>query len=268
MDAINQNPTAENMQIFSSAQFGQIRTTIADSGEPLFCLSDLCKAINVSNYRNVAKRIDQEGVRRTDILTNGGIQQVLFVTEPGMYEVLLRSDSENAKPFRKWVCSEVLPSIRKTGGYIASAPEESPEQIMARALLVAQRTIEQNKQRLQMLEGEKEILEEQNRLLAPKASYTDDVLQASSTYTFTQMAKELNFTGVQSFMAKLKELKLIFKQSGQWQLTAKYAGKRYTTTRTARYFRSDGTPDTSVSTVWTERGRMFLHNFFANNNMV
>lgn len=191
-----------------------------------------------------------------------------FIDEPNLYKCIFQSRKKEAEQFQDWICSEVLPSISKTGGYIASAPEESPEQIMARALLVAQRTIEQNKQRLQMLEGEKEILEEQNRLLAPKASYTDDVLQASSTYTFTQMAKELNFTGVQSFMTKLKELKLIFKQSGQWQLTAKYAGKRYTTTRTARYFRSDGTPDTSVSTVWTEKGRMFLHSFFADKNIV
>ena len=75
-----------------------------------------------------------------DILTQGGNQQVLFVTEPGMYEVLLRSDSEKAKPFRKWVCSEVLPSIRKSGGYMVAKVDETPEQIMARALMVAKDT--------------------------------------------------------------------------------------------------------------------------------
>ena len=87
----------ESIKIFENAQFGQIRTSVTESGEPLFCLADLCKAINVTNHRNVAKRIDQEGVRRMDILTQGGNQQVLFVTEPGMYEVLLRSDSEKGK---------------------------------------------------------------------------------------------------------------------------------------------------------------------------
>ena len=120
---------------------------------------------------------------------------------------------------------------------------------------------EEVKQRNQMLSGENEHLTAENKALRPMADYTKEVLQSTSTYTFTQLAKELNFTGVTSFISKLRELKLIFKQSGQWQLSARYAGHGYTTSRTARYFRSDGTPATSVSTVWTEKGRMFLHDF-------
>ena len=141
--------TTNEIQVFSNSQFGDIRTIIAKDGEPRFCLADLCKAINVTNHRNVAKRIDPDGVRRVDIPTQGGTQQVLFVTEAGMYEVLLRSDSEEAKPFRKWVTSEVLPSIRKTGGYIATKHDDTPEEIMARALVVAQSTLERQQKRLQ-----------------------------------------------------------------------------------------------------------------------
>lgn len=89
----------ESIKIFKSPQFGDIRTAISPTGEPLFCLADLCKAINVNNNRNVAKRLDEDDVRRMDITdVLGRNQQALFVTESGMYEVLLRSDSEKAKP--------------------------------------------------------------------------------------------------------------------------------------------------------------------------
>lgn len=155
----------DQVTIFENAQFGRIRTSLTESGEPLFCLADLCKAINVANHRNVAKRIDQEGVRRMDILTQGGNQQVLFVTEPGMYEVLLRSDSEKAKPFRKWVCSEVLPSIRKSGGYMVAKVDETPEQIMARALMVAKDTIDRQQAALKQSENKNYLLQCQNDAL-------------------------------------------------------------------------------------------------------
>ena len=131
--------------------------------------------------------------------------------------------------------------------------------IMAKALLIAQRTIDTKQQRIQMLEGEKNLLEQENKILQPKAQYTDDVLQSNETYTFTQLAKELNFRNVQGFITKLRDSHVIFKQSGQWMLTAKYSGNGYTKARTAQFFHSDGSIGTSTSTVWTEKGRMFLH---------
>lgn len=157
----------KELKIFENAQFGQIRTSITESGEPLFCLADLCKAINVANHRNVAKRIEQDGVRRMDIIDSmGRNQQVLFVTEPGMYEVLLRSDSEKARPFRKWVCGEVLPSIRKSGGYMVARQDETPEQIMARALMVAKDTIDRQQAALAKAESKALLLQSQNEALA------------------------------------------------------------------------------------------------------
>lgn len=171
----------ESIQIFKSPQFGDIRTAISPAGEPLFCLADLCKAINVSNHRNVAKRIDHEDVRRMDTLTQGGNQQALFVTESGMYEVLLRSDSEKAKPFRKWVCGEVLPAIRKTGGYMVSRPEETPEQVMARALLIAQDTIDRTRARAEKAESKVILLQSQSKALSRENSelqYQNDYLQS------------------------------------------------------------------------------------------
>lgn len=172
----------ESIQIFKSPQFGDIRMAINPAGEPLFCLADLCKAINVNNNRNVAKRLDEDDVRRMDITdVLGRNQQALFVTESGMYEVLLRSDSEKAKPFRKWVCGEVLPAIRKTGGYMVSRPEETPEQVMARALLIAQDTIDRTRARAEKAESKVILLQSQSKALSRENSelqYQNDYLQS------------------------------------------------------------------------------------------
>lgn len=138
----------------------------------------------------------------------------------------------------------------------------SDDYILGRSQEILQNRLQAAHQQLQMAQDTIDVQQEQIQNLAPKAEYTDDVLQAIGTYTFTQMAKELNFTNVNTFIAHLKELSVIYKQSGQYQLTSKHSGQRYTATRTARYFHKDGTPGTSVSTVWTERGRWFLHNMF------
>lgn len=202
----------ESIKIFENAQFGQIRTSVEESGEPLFCLADLCKAIGVSNHRNVAKRIDEDGVRRMDITDSlGRNQQVLFVTEPGMYEVLLRSDSAKAKPFRNWVCGEVLPSIRKSGGYMAASVDETPEQIMARALVVAQETISRQqaavaaaKKRATLLEvttkqmvAQIEGLEAENKELLPGATFAKAVETSEHSILIGELARILKQNDVQ-----------------------------------------------------------------------
>lgn len=113
-----------DLRIFNSPIFGEIRTA-GTSEEPLFCLSDVCKAIGIANARNVKERLDEEDVHLVDTLTQGGMQKITYVTESGLYDTIIRSDSENAKPFRKWVTSEVLPSIRKTGMY--ATPQKQQE---------------------------------------------------------------------------------------------------------------------------------------------
>ena len=200
----------DSIKIFENAQFGQIRTSVTESGEPLFCLADLCKAINVANHRNVAKRIEQDGVRRMDITDSlGRNQQVLFVTEPGMYEVLLRSDSEKAKPFRKWVCGEVLPRIRKSGGYMVARQDETPEQIMARALMVAKDTIDRQQATLAKAESKALLLQSQNEALAQmneaKSKHIRQLLPAA---TFANAVK----TSDHSIL--IGELARIIKQNG------------------------------------------------------
>lgn len=113
------------IKIFKSERFGEIRTA-GTSEEPLFCLADVCRAIGIKDVPRCASRLEDDMRQTHPIIDSlGRTQQATFVTESGLYDVIIRSDSESAKPFRKWVTSEVLPSIRKTGGYIAAKAEES-----------------------------------------------------------------------------------------------------------------------------------------------
>lgn len=104
----------DNLQIFSNSEFGEIRTALVND-EPMFCLIDICKALKIKNATDVAKRLDEDELTRLNLGSRAG--ETNFITESGLYAVILRSDKPNAKKFRKWVTSEVLPSIRKTGSY-------------------------------------------------------------------------------------------------------------------------------------------------------
>ena len=101
------------IEVFRNNEFGEIRTIVVND-EPMFCLSDICKALEIKNVTDVAKRLDDDERTR---LSLGRAGETNFVTESGLYAVVLRSDKPAARKFRKWVTSEVLPSIRKTGVY-------------------------------------------------------------------------------------------------------------------------------------------------------
>ena len=102
-----------DLEIFKNEEFGEIRTVMKD-GEPIFCLVDICRALEISNPSKVAQRLDDDERTKFEL---GRAGETNFITESGLYAVILRSDKPNAKKFRKWITSEVLPSIRKTGAY-------------------------------------------------------------------------------------------------------------------------------------------------------
>lgn len=246
-----------DVTIFSSNAFGSIRTG-GTSDNPLFCLADVCKALKLS-AKGVNQRLSKEVISNYPLQTAGGVQYALFVNEDGLYDVILDSRKSEAKAFRKWITSEVLPSIRKSGGYIATTQEDTPELIMARALQVAQATIDRHKQQLEQANERIALQDTQLKQQAPKVKYVDDVLQSVNTYTSTQMAKELGLREAEQLHKILKDKGIMFKQSGQWLLTAKYSEKGYTKSRTYQFTRNDGSIGTSTTTVWTEKGRAFLH---------
>jgi len=225
----------KEIQIFNSPQFGEVRTTQGASGEPLFCLADVCKALGLS-AKGVNQRLGKEVISNYPLETAGGTQQALFVNEDGLYDVILDSRKAMARKFRKWVTSEVLPSIRRTGGYMAAKADDTPEEIMARALAIANETLARRENRIAQLEAESrqqqrqiESRDEQISLqkgelekAAPKVSYYDDVLQSTNTMTTTQIAKSLGMEA-QSLNRKLKEAGVIYRQSGMWMLMAPYS---------------------------------------------
>ncbi len=209
----------EEIKIFNSPQFGEIRTT-GTSENPLFCLSDVCSVLGL-RQGDVKQRLDKGVVSTQPLETAGGIQHANFVNEDGLYDVILDSRKPQAKAFRKWVTSEVLPAIRKTGGYIATKSDDTPEEIMARALTIAQATLAKREERLKQLEAETEqqqvtieIQTEEIKKAAPKVNYYDNHLQSVNALTATQIAKEIGMSA-EKLNSKLKELGIQFKQSGQ-----------------------------------------------------
>lgn len=151
------------------------------AGEPWFVLADLCAVLDIANTRNVAARLadDQKGVRPIDTL--GGRQNVTVVNEAGMYEVVIRSDKPEAVTFRRWITSEVLPQIRKTGGYTTAPALQGPE-LIAAALIEANRMLEAKDERIAELE--------------PKAEVADRILDAEGDLSVRDAAQSLTRAGI------------------------------------------------------------------------
>ncbi len=116
----------DNLQIFNSEEFGEIRTVMKD-GEPMFCLSDVCRVLEIKNVSDCKNRLLSKGVVITDTLTNGGNQKMTFINEANLYKVIFQSRKPSAERFTDWVTEDVLPQIRKTGSY--SKPMSTAEQI-------------------------------------------------------------------------------------------------------------------------------------------
>lgn len=175
------------INIFQNPDFGQIRILRDAQGEPLFCLKDVCMALLLDG-KQVNRRLDKGVVSKHPLQTMGGTQMATFVNEDGLYDVILDSRKPEAKAFRKWVTSEVLPQIRKTGGYIHTTPEMSNEEIMARALMVAQATIEQKEK---LLVEAQQTIEEQK----PMVLFAVAITASEGSILIGDMAKLITQNG-------------------------------------------------------------------------
>lgn len=184
-----------DIQFFYNEQFGAIRTA-GTADNPMFCLADVCNAIGITNARNVKTRLDEDDVRLVDTIDNlGRTQQVTFVTESGLYDVIIRSDSEQAKPFRKWVTSEVLPSIRKNGSYsIQNLTRKELAQMVIEAEEENERLFLENKQQAEQLEEQK-----------PKVVFAEAVLSSPDTILIGELAKILCQNGYETGEIRLYE---------------------------------------------------------------
>lgn len=174
------------IQTFNNPEFGTVRALRGEDGEPLFVARDVTDALGLD--RTATRRLDEDekGVHSTH--APGGNQQVLLVTEPGFYKLVLQSRKPEAKAFQRWVTHEVLPALRRDGGYMV-ARDETPEQTMARAVLLAQQTIDRQKSRIAGLEAE-------NEEMRPKALFADAVAASDGTCLIGEFAKMLRQNGV------------------------------------------------------------------------
>ena len=105
------------IKAFNSLEFGEVRTAVYNS-EPVFCLADVCRVLDIANSGNVKNRLSEKGICTMDTLTSGGMQKMIFITESNLYKVIFQSRKPEAEKFSDWVTDEVLPTIRKTGGYV------------------------------------------------------------------------------------------------------------------------------------------------------
>ena len=234
------------IQIFQNVEFGAIRTMSNEQGEPMFCAKDVCDALSHSNSRKaIANLVDKDDVTRSYIIDSlGRKQQAIFINESGLYSLILSSKLESAKRFKHWVTSEVLPAIRKQGGYMVAKQGESDEVIMARALQILHATVQRRNEQIAKLQ--------------PKADYADEVLDSVTCITTTQRAKELGMTA-QELNRRLCEMRIQYWQSGQYMLYAEFARQGFAKSRTHKRVLKHGMVITEMYLVWTERGREFIH---------
>lgn len=194
-----------NIEVFENPIFGQIRMVMLDD-EPMFCLADVCKALELSNSRIVADRLDEDERRKLDLPRQG---VTWFVTESGLYAVILRSDKPNAKKFRKWVTSEVLPSIRKHGAY---ATKDTIDKIISNpdyGIMLLQNLKEEREKR--------EEAERRNAILS----------HVNKTYTMTEIAKELGLRSANELNKWLSDMHIQYKVNGTWVMYSDYSDKGY-----------------------------------------
>ena len=243
------------IKVVDNPQFGKVRTA-GTSENPLFCLPDVCKALGL-NASHVRERLE-DGVVSTDTITDnlGRAQVANFVNEDGLYDVILDSRKPEAKVFRKWVTSEVLPSIRKTGQYSANVP-----QTFSQALMLAARQQEEiERQKAALAQQGEEIVKLSNEVMTmkPKATYYDLILNNPSTVTITQIAQDYGMSA-KKFNQILSDFRIQHKVNKQWILYADNINKGYVQSKPTNIPLAHGTEKVVYNTEWTQKGRIFLY---------
>ena len=238
------------IRTFKHEQFGRIRTMVDEKGEPWFVGTDVAKMLGYNQSdKAILRHTDEDDRMKCTVTDNLGRGQNTFViNESGLYSLILASKLPQAKAFKRWVTAEVLPQIRKTGGYIPLKDKEGREltdlEIMCRAMEIMQKSIEQKEQLIANLQ--------------PKADYVDEVLDSVDCLTMTQVAKGLGMT-VHDLTTRLLQDSIIYEQSGQYMLYAPFARRGLAATRTHTHHDLFGTVHTRTYLVWTEKGKKFIH---------
>lgn len=235
----------------------EVQVVINENSEPMFVATDICAALGLSNTTEALRSLDEDEKLPSELLRAGRLRTVNMITESGLYSLVLRSNKPQAKVFKKWITSEVLPSIRRHGMY---ANKQTVEEMLENpdVLIATLQNLKKEREEKERLQIQNELQDHQLKISAPKVEYYDEVLQSKSTYTTNQIAKELGMSAI-GLNVELNNLGIQYKQSGTWLLYHKYQNKGYTKTKTHTYTDNHGNTQTSMITVWTEKGRLFIH---------
>lgn len=224
------------IEIFKSAEFGSIRT-LQINGEPYFVGKDVAEILGYTNpSKALSDHVDEEDKLNNESLSSLGQRGGWLINESGLYSLILSSKLPTARRFKRWVTSEVLPSIRKHGAYMT-------EQTLEKALFSPDFLIElatqlkNEQERNKRLSTTCAVQQQQIAELKPKADYTDKILRNKGLVTTTQIAKDYGMSGG-ALNKKLHELGVQYKQSSQWLLYAKYQDKGYTHSETVNFTHS------------------------------
>lgn len=228
-------------QIFNFEQ-NEVRTILVDD-EPYFVGKDVAEVLGYSNTQKaILNHVDEEdkGVTKWDTL--GGKQNMTIINESGLYSLILKSKLPNARKFKRWVTSEVLPTIRKTGSY-TNVPRS-----FAQALRLAADLEEKN-----------QLLEQQIAEYEPKISYLDTILSSTDTVATSQIAADYGMSAI-ALNKLLNHFGVQHKVGGQWILYRKHMNQGYTKSHTSEISKADGSLKVVMNTKWTQKGRIFIYN--------
>lgn len=256
-----------NLIIFSNPEFGSVRTVTID-GEPWFVGKDIAESLGYRDTSDAIKRHVDEDDKLTRVFTDSGQAREMFViNESGIYSLIFSSKLESAKRFKNWVTHEVLPSIRKNGGYIQNQENLDENEIIANALVVAKKILADREKRLAMAN---ETIASQNQQILemqPKVSYYDIVLQCKNAIPITMIAKDYGWTA-NAMNQKLHELGIQFHIRKTWVLYDKFAEQGYTVSKTHWFPDKYGRPASNMVTQWTQKGRLFIYDLLKQNGIL
>ena len=249
------------LQIFKNNDFGEIRTILDENNNVWFCLKDVCDVLGIGNTSDVKNRIDSQCIDTIEVLVNAGFGERLtkmnFINEDGLYDCILDSNKPNARKIRKWVTSDILPSIRKTGMYMTDNVFDlmmnNPEKIGEMLIEYGKTRKENEKLILENKEKDKQITE-----LKPAKEYVDRILSTEDTMTITQIAADYGLSGLRLNQI-LHQERFIRNVGGQWLLYTEHMNKGYTRSETIIIKRKDGTEKVVPATKWTQKGRLKIH---------
>ena len=273
------NCKMNDVQIFNSPMFGDLRVVRDEKGELLFCLKDVCNSLELQVTKVKDRLTPYLPTIKVGVVTgkksdgSDSIQYIdmYFITEPDLYRVIFQSRKSSTRKFQDWVFEEVLPTLRKEGSYsmtqskqpLASYQIEDPierakrwieEQQHTRALEV------QTEQQAQTIG----IQQKELTVAAPKVKYYDDTLASTDCLTTTQVADDLGISA-RALNQQLSNAGIQYFQSGSWHLKGKYREWQLASTRTYNYIKGDGTAGTKVNLVWNQRGKRFILALYNND---